>query len=202
MWVFGTSGFGPGAGTWHLHGGKWAKVKGLAATISEAGAVTASDLWAVAEVVPAHKLPYNVLAHYNGSSWQRVRYPAPKGFELDRGIVVAGRGSIWVLGRAGKQGWLLHLHGGRWSRTRAPLDLTLAGAASDGRGGLWAPGGNGKGTSYVYHLSGSGRWSRQTIGSDGTGINAIAANPGSRAFLGSGLEVRRASADAAVWRIG
>jgi hypothetical protein len=201
VWVFGANGIGPGAGTWHLHDGKWTNVTGLAADIAQAGAVSASDMWAVAEVMSAGKPAYSLLVHYDGSVWQQVRYPAPTGFG-PASVVVAGRGNIWVLGTAGEQHWLLHLHGGQWSRTQAPLDLVLDGAASNGRGGLWAPGSNGHGANYVYHLSSSGRWSVQTIGTNGTGIQAITAIPRTPAFLGSGIEVLKAGADAAVWQIG
>jgi hypothetical protein len=203
VWVFGASGVGPGAGTWRLRDGRWTKVTGLAAHIGEAGAISASDMWAVAAMLPVRKPPYAVLAHYDGSSWQRVHVTAPKGFGLgSTDVVVAGPGNIWVLGSVGKRHWLLHLHGGQWSGTRAPLDLRLDGAASDGRGGLWAPGSNGNGANYVYHLSSAGRWSVETIGTNGTGIYSITGIPGTPAFLGSGIEVLKAGGDAAVWQTG
>ena len=197
VWLFGESGLFLGAGTWHLHHGKWTKVTGIAANIAQAGAVSASDMWAVTLATPRTS-PHNVLVHYNGSSWRRVRYSAPKGFGLaSRYLVVAGRNNVWLLGSVGSTGWLLHLHAGHWSRKRAPIDLALSGAASDGHGGLWAAGSNASGSDFVYHLRSSGRWTAQKID-----IHAIAAIPGSAAFLGSGIEVWKSHMDAAVWKIG
>jgi hypothetical protein len=83
-----------------------------------------------------------------------------------------------------------------------PSDLEQHGGASDGRGGLWAPASKVNGTSWVYHPSSSGRWNVQRIGTTGTGIHAIAANPGIPAFPGGGIAVRRTGIGGNVWKIG
>jgi hypothetical protein len=193
IWVFGETGLGPGAGTWHLRDGKWTKVTGLVADAARASATSSSDMWAVGD---------GVLAHYNGSTWQRSRYQLPKGFYLaDVDLVAAGPGDIWALARAGTQHWLLHLQHGRWSRTRAPLALTMGGATSDGHGGLWAAGGNQGNFSAAYHLSNSGKWTVDTIGR-GAEIHAITGIPGASAFLGAGTQAGRTGTSAAIWQIG
>jgi hypothetical protein len=197
VWVFGGPGAFPGFGTWHLRGGTWHHVTGLAGAISTASAISRSDMWAIgADSVS----PDDILLHFNGTTWQQLSSPALTGLQFES-ILALSDSNVWVLGApgGGPQQKLLHFNGSTWRSVpiTAPSGVQLVGIASDGHGGLWFSG-FGSPAQWAVHRSAAGAWSSTNLGSGRT-VFDLALIPGTTSVWGAGGVNAATGADVAIW---
>ncbi len=133
VWVFGTAGRRyPAAGTWHLSGTAWTRVRGAAAEIAQASKAGPGDLWAVGNA----GAPGNGLFRSGGRSWRRVRPAALAGFSYSR-VLALGPRDVWVTGSVAGTPKLGHYDGRGWTLLTMPGTTIASGLCRDGRGGLW-----------------------------------------------------------------
>jgi hypothetical protein len=135
VWVFGRTGFGPGLGTWHLHGTTWTNVTGLGGSVTKASALSASDIWAIGST---GNNPQDAIVRYQGSGWEKVTSAALSDAQFNN-IVALSPTNVWVSGnKAGtSKPLLVHLNGTTWTPVAVPFTLNLGALTSDGQGGLW-----------------------------------------------------------------
>jgi hypothetical protein len=109
VWVFGRTGFGPGLGTWHLHGTTWTQVTGLGGSVTKASALSASDIWAIGSKVN----PQDAIVRYQGSGRQRVTSAALSSAQFNNILAASdGRGGLWMTAEAQastNKSWVVHL---------------------------------------------------------------------------------------------
>lgn len=207
VWVFGTTGFGPGLGTWHLHGTTWTQVTGLGGSITTASALSASDIWAIGSKVN----PQDAIVRYQGSGWKQVTSKALSGGQFNN-ILALSSTNVWVSGvKAGTETPLLvHLHGTTWTAVTVPFKLNLGAMTSDGHGGLWMTSGALPPTnrSWAVHLAisstGARTWTRQLLTSGGGGVFDITRIPGTTSLwaVGSKPATATTGSSAAIWADG
>ena len=198
VWVFGAGGSGPGLGTWHLHGTTWTQVTGVAGGITEASAVSATDMWAIG----ASSAPQDTIVHYNGSAWTPVTDPALSGLQF-QGILAGSDTDIWLSAMNGSQPELLHFDGQQWQTIAIPWSLSAGNVASDGHGGVWITGDKvSTNSSYALHYSQAGTWSRHLFGTQ-TPLLSLALIPGTTSVWGAGGAVQPdGSGNATIWAYG
>jgi hypothetical protein len=154
VWVFGTAGHRyPGAGTWHLSGSAWTRVRGVAAGIFQASKAGPAEIWAVGNA----GAPGNALFRFGGGSWRRVRPASLAGFRYSR-VLAGGARDVWVAGSVAGTPRLGHYNGRRWSLLRMPGTTVASGLCRDGRRGLWVIANAGSGPSGVLDRSAAGTW--------------------------------------------
>jgi hypothetical protein len=209
VWVFGTSGFGPGIGTWHFDGRTWKPVPSLAATVSSASATSASNIWGVGDsmVGPAERVD-----HYDGHAWRNVTpaslaSAAQKGEFQFGGAWAQSSTSTWVTGTTLKTGGarLYHVVGGKWTAQHLQWTADRLGEpVRDGNGGFWLLATAG-GKEWIWHRTAMGKWSRSAF-ITGTFINVFsyAPVPTTSSFwaAGVGYPRTRAFSSAVVWAYG
>jgi hypothetical protein len=201
VWVFGTSGFGPGLGTWHLSGGVWTKVTGPGGRITMASALSPASMWAVGSSRTASD---DIIVRYNGTSWRRVRSPALSGLQFISVLAVSAT-DVWATGSVSGRlvPRLLHFDGQHWSSVpvTAPKAVKqLGNLASDGRGGLWINGFGASRASWVLHYSAAGTWSSDKLVTTPIGgVWDLALIPGTASLWGVGSLGTTASSDGVVW---
>ncbi len=208
VWVFGTTGFGPGLGTWHLHGSTWTQVTGLGGSITTASALSASDIWAIGSAVN----PQDAIVRFQGSGWKQVTSAVLTGAQFNN-ILALSPTNVWVSGvKAGTSTPLLaHLHGTTWTAVTVPFKLNLGAMTSDGQGGVWMTAGAlpPANQSWVVHLAvsstGALTWTRHqlTSGAGGSafGITLI---PGTTSLwaVGSLPATTTTGSSTAIWADG
>jgi hypothetical protein len=197
VWVFGGPGAFPGIGTWHLRGGTWHHVTGLAGGVTFVSAISRSDMWAIgADSVS----PEDILLHYNGTTWQQLSSTALTGLNFSR-ILALSDSNVWVLGApgGGPQEKLLHFNGSTWRSVpiTVPSGVQLVSIASDGNGGLWFSG-SGSSAQWAVHRSAAGAWSSTGLAAGST-VYDLALIPGTKSLWGAGGVAAAPGADAAVW---
>jgi hypothetical protein len=208
VWVFGTTGFGPGLGTWHLHGTTWTHVTGLGGSITTASALSASDIWAIGSTVN----PQDAIVRYQGSGWKHVTSNALSGGQFNN-ILALSPTNVWVSGvKAGtSKPLLVHLHGTTWAAVTVPFKLLLGAMTSDGHGGLWMTSGALPPTnkSWVVHLAvsstGTLSWTRHQLTSGSGGdVFDITRIPGTSSLwaVGSKPATATTGSSAAIWADG
>jgi hypothetical protein len=209
VWVLGPSGGGPSGGVWHLHGRTWTHVTGAGRSILTASAVSANDMWAIG-------WQRGTLLHYVRGAWHAVAAPVLSGRRLGA-IYASSPTSVWITaaesGPSGLQ--LLHLHGGRWTTYSLPWTLPVSAVnpesvppnaiSPDGTGGLWLSSYSaGRYTNWLLHFSGSGRWSKTSIG--GWIVRSIVRVPGRTALWAVGSTPQGSGpypySDAVIWAHG
>ncbi len=184
-----------------LHG-RWAKVR-LPGVPSEVSAVSATDMWSLADPQRLMRVPRQFLMHWNGRRWSTLAIPAPatippNSVEFVRDLVAAGPRDVWLQRdiETGSKGartlYLLHWNGKSWQRV--PLRKPTSGVvdmARDGHGGLWLVT-NGPGPAFRWffdHLSG-GRWTRTAVPATATTtvqeVTRLAWIPGTRSEWAAG----------------
>jgi hypothetical protein len=196
VWVFGGPGAFPGIGTWHLRGGTWHHVTGLAGGISFASAISRSDMWAIGA---DNVSPEDILLHYNGTTWQQLSSPALTGLQFTR-ILALSDTDVWVIGSpGGGKEQLLHFDGTQWSSVpiTVPDSVQLASIAPDGNGGLWFSG-FGTSAQWAVHRSATGTWSSTRLAAGST-VFDFALIPGTKSLWGAGGLNAAPGADAAIW---
>jgi hypothetical protein len=155
--------------------GRWAKIR-LPGVPIEVSAVSASDIWVLADPERVTNHPRPFLMHWNGRRWSTQSVPAPRTIppnssEFVRDLMAAGSHDVWLQRdiEQGTQGartlYLLHWTGQAWHRVA--LRKATSGVdemARDGHGGLWLVT-NGPGPAFTWffdHLTG-GRWTRTQV---------------------------------------
>jgi hypothetical protein len=203
VWVFGGPGFTNGLGTWHYNGHNWAELGGAAGGIERASALSASNIWAIGSATASS----DSLVRYNGKRWARVAAFAPKNFVFSD-IAAISRTNVWTVGQAsGGQGPTVayHWNGTRWLKVTVPWKLAPLRVISDGQGGLWFAASANPPTnpSWVLHRSQSGKWTRKRISSGpASGLDDLAAIPGTRAVWGAGAVATKTASDGAIFAYG
>jgi hypothetical protein len=202
VWVFGTSGEGPGLGTWHYNGRTWKHITGIGGTIVSASAVSARRIWAVGSTA---KGPNDVIVRYNGTRWRQTSVHAPKG-EVFASVLAISRTDVWadsVSTDSPRHGHLLKWNGKSWRSLEIPWQADPGPLVSDGHGGLWVQAeGGAQPTTWMLHRTRSGTWTRTRISSGHIAIWDLARVPGSDLVLGAGEIATKVSSDAAVYAHG
>lgn len=216
VWVFGTSGFGPGDGTWHYNGSAWTHVTGKYVNMGGASAVNASDMWGVASV----NAPGDTLVRFNGTAWEPASMKGiPAGVHLGSLYAISDK-NVWATASLSQNNsgipYLLHFNGTTWTAGTLPWGASgdvssLGSPTSDGAGGLWfteTTTHNGPGNAftrmyYLVHRSATGSWTRIQVGSEidapsGTGgtltdtvsgasLSDLTLIPGTKNLAGGGM---------------
>ena len=197
VWVFGGPGAYPGVGTWHLRGGTWHRVTGLAKGVTFVSTLSRSDMWAIGA---DNVSPEDILLHYNGTTWQQLSSPVLAGLQFSR-ILALSDTDVWVLGApgGGPKEQLLHFDGTQWSSVpiTVPQSVQLVSIASDGGGGLWFSG-FGSSAQWAVHRSATGTWSGTRLAAGST-VYDLALIPGTKSLWGAGSLTAPPGADAAIW---
>jgi hypothetical protein len=198
VWAFGSSSAGPGIGTWHFDGTTWTQVTGSAVGLVSASAVSAKNIWAIGST--AQGPSGDMLAHYNGTSWNPVTAPALTGLEF-YGILAQSRTKVWAIAGNGQGGaaQLVHFDGSQWTSIKSPYPTaTLSYFAPDGQGGFWMDSYHSASKTRVFHYTASGQWSRTTLSSGSMGPLALV--PGTTSVWGVGsVPTATPALDARIW---
>jgi len=202
VWVFGsrsdTSRTGQTA--WHYDGSSWAAVP-QAAGLAGASAVSGTDIWANGAFGTSSA---TVIAHWNGSAWQRTSVAAL----LPPPTTYCGRFAGPVYGVSATQAWavggdlcqdvpgplvLLHFSGGRWHRVAKLGRHDPVGIVPDGRGGLWLPvdGVQVLAGAMLHEARGAVTTSRFPVKAGQLFLFGITATAGGKAALAVGRKVLR-----------
>lgn len=183
VWLFGsTSGRHHGAGTWHLTPAGWKRVFGAASNLTQASATGRSDIWAIGGA----RGTMRTLAHYDGTTWARVRPRALSGFNYSH-VLALTPDNVWAAGSVAGKPRLGHFNGHRWTTRPIPGTHAATGMCRDGIGGLWVIANTGTSPSVVRHLSKSGHWSVARVSKNTADeVLACALVPGRRAAWGAG----------------
>jgi hypothetical protein len=199
LWLFGSrSRGGIGAGTWHLAGSAWTEVRGAAAGIYKASAISATDMWAIGEA----KGTVDALLRYRGSAWSRVTPAALAGFTYSY-VLALRPSSVWVAGSVDGTPELGHYDGHGWTASTMPSSAPASGMCRDGRGGLWVIANSGLGPSSVYDRSAAGKWTAVAVSR--TSANEVldcALVPGTAAAWGAGKSAAPSGTAAAAYGYG
>jgi hypothetical protein len=199
VWVFGSSGFIPGLGTWHYNGKSWSQWHGTATNITDGSAVSAANIWAVGVLGAS-----STIVHYTGT-WQLVNDKVLSGLQID-GIHAFSATNVWATADnpAKESGsWLLHYNGHAWSKFKTPWNVTPEwdAIAADGHGGLWlgafAFAASGE-QFYEVHRS-FGAWSRVRVSAI---LFSLAHAPGTASVWGAGISSENAGSNAVIWADG
>jgi hypothetical protein len=208
VWVFGTTGFGPGLGTWHLQGTTWTHVTGLGGSVTTASALSASDIWAIGSTVN----PQDAILRDQGSGWKQVTSAVLSGAQFNH-ILALSPTNVWVSGvQAGTSDALLvHLNGTTWTAVTVPFTVNLGAMTSDGQGGLWMtsnalpPTNNTWAVHLAVSSTGTLTWTRHllTAGAGGFAYD-ITLIPGTTSLWAVGSEPATATtgSSAAIWADG
>ena len=183
VWLFGASGRRhAGAGTWHLSGSRWTRVRGAAADLAQASAASPTDVWGIGGTGGS----VTALLHLRGTAWHRVRPAALAGFRYSRIAALSPR-NVWVAGTVAGAARLGHYDGRRWTTLRMPGQVAATGMCRDGNGGLWVIANAGRGPSVVLDRSAGGTWTKAKVSSSAADeLLACAWLPGTRAAWGAG----------------
>jgi hypothetical protein len=201
VWVFGTSGYGPGDGTWHYNGSTWTHVTGTYDAIGGASAVNANDIWGSAAV----NGPSDTLVRFDGHSWKPVA-GVPTGL-TNIGATAFAANDVWISGqKAGSSTSYYVQYTGHWSAEfKVPWGLQAGGLVPDGKGGVWftsnAPG---NAQRYEVHwIPGTDKWFRDPVpfGSF-SGASSLAFIPGTTSVVAGGLTEQATGGSAVVWAYG
>jgi hypothetical protein len=199
VWLFGGKGIKyQGAGTWHLSGSAWTQVKGMAADIYRASAVSATDMWGIGGI----RGSMNALLRYRGSTWSHVTPVALSGFHYSY-VLALSPTSVWVAGSVAGTPELGHYNGHGWTALTMPGTTQASAMCRDGRGGVWVIANSGFGPSTVLDRSASGNWTSAPVSQ--TSANEVlgcALIPRSQAAWGAGKSAAPAGTAAAVYGYG
>ena len=190
VWAFGGPGAGPGFGAWHFNGKTWASVA-AAGGIFSASAVSASDIWAVAN----NPQDQPDIMHYNGTAWRGVTAAPALGYAH---ILALSGSNVWATGM-GPTGtaYLVHFSGGQWTELPLPWSGLDPGClAPDGHGGLWLCAA-GSSHGWIVHRSASGHWSRIAAS-----FSLVTLVPGTTTGVAVGSTATATGSDATVWAHG
>jgi hypothetical protein len=201
VWVFGSSGFTFGWGTWHYNGKSWSQWHGNAANITDGSAVSPTNIWAIG----GPSSPQSAIVHYTGT-WKLVSDKVLSGLQFD-GIQAFSATDVWasaVTNTSGVQSWLVHYNGHAWSKFKVPWTVSMGFGhiVADGHGGLWLSAfavlalGN---SYYEVHRTAAGGWSRVPVSAQLFGLARI---PGTASVWGAGASYGKTNGNAVIWAYG
>jgi hypothetical protein len=200
VWAFGFSSLGPGLGTWHYNGHTWTQVNGSAVGLVSASAVSATNIWAIGS--SSEGPAGDMLAHYNGTSWEPVTAAALSGLYFS-GILALSGTNVWATAENGSnKALLVHFNGSQWTSVAVPYSgISLDYFAPDGQGGFWLDSYISRSKTWVLHYSAAGKWSRTTLTTGGIGPLALV--PGTTSLWGVGsVGTATPASNARVWAYG
>lgn len=199
VWLFGGHGRAhPGAGTWHLTGTKWTRVRGQATDIAQVSAVSAANMWGIGSIRGTR----NALLHFHDSTWQHVSPANLAGFTYSF-VLAVGRSDVWVAGSVTGIPELGHFNGRGWTSVTMPSTVPATGMCRDGRDGLWVIANVGRGQSVVLHRSRQGDWTTAAVhATSADEVLSCALVPGTEAVFGAGKAAAPAGSAAAVYGFG
>lgn len=182
VWVFGGSGFAPGAGTWHFNGKSWTRPS-LPFDPFLAGKISGKNIWAIGRSAGGDA---RTVGHWDGTKWSVVNTGSALPPDMEgpgttqsvnlQGILARSAKDVWISGSVynkpagGRQTMkpvLAHFNGRSWKRVTAPSEGTIPDIASDGKGGLWFAGSL-KGRGVLRHRSSIGKWTTAEVVGLGT----------------------------------
>lgn len=149
-------GFGPPENPYVVRwdGSEWSLVEGVPAPglqnfVEDMVAITPDDVWLVGHLYESGSQPY--LAHYDGTSWQRLVPEGSWPFAELRAVTARATDDVWAVGvytettpPAPGRKLILHYDGTSWTQVPAdaegPLDGTLWDVAALPNGHLWTVG--------------------------------------------------------------
>ncbi len=198
VWVFGARGKRAGAGTWHLSGTKWAHVRGTAADIARASAVSPTVMWGVGGIHGRR----NALLKFSHSTWRHVTPAALGGFAYTA-VLALGPSNVWVAGSVAGSPELGHFNGRTWSARTMPGLVPGTGMCRDGHGGLWVIANPGFGPSSVLDRSAAGHWTSPRVSrTSANEVLACAHVSGRNATWGAGKAAAPTGTAAAAYGFG
>lgn len=136
----------------HWNGTAW-KTVAMPFVAQRAGAVSATDIWAVGQ-----NSSQPLAAHWDGTSWKSAELPevpipgGQSGFSYFNDLVALSSDNVWAVGRlywgSGGEGVtakesehnrpvIMHWDGVKWSLTLGPEGDFALSAGADGDGGIW-----------------------------------------------------------------
>jgi hypothetical protein len=186
IWVFGTSGGGPGLGTWHFDGTTWTHITtGQASRVSGVTALSATDMWGSGSTAAGPS--GNELVHFNGVTWQSVTAPALNGLDFGSTLPLSGT-EVWataIPGGISTKPLLVLDNNGTWTQVKLPWSVgNLGTLASDGHGGFWLNAdSNTVSKAWLVHRTAAGTWSRTSTPGF---MSQLALIPGTSSLWGSG----------------
>lgn len=197
VWLFGTKGTRhPGAGTWHLLGGTWTRVRGLATNADQASAASAAILWAIGGRSDTS------LLRFSHSAWQHETPAALAGFTYSD-VLALGPSNVWAAGSVAGVPELGHFNGHSWTALTMPGAISATAMCRDGRGGLWVIANPGSGPSAVLDRSAAGHWSTAMVSATSANeVLACAHVTGRDATWGAGKAVAPKGTAAAAYGFG
>ena len=203
VWVFGTSGFTSGLGTWYYNGSTWTQQTGSATGITTASALSASDIWAIGSDGTA---PQDEITHYDGTAWEPETSSTLTGLTFGQILAISDT-DVWAtaeVGGSSTAGVLVQFDGTTWSQVTLPSLLTTGATnlTADGQGGIWVTGTDSSGNAWAADMSSAGTWSTTEIGSTGTNIAALALVPGTTSLWGAGSVDTTTGSNATIWAYG
>ncbi len=183
VWLFGAPGSKrTGAGTWHLSGGKWTRVRGMASDLDRASAASRTDVWGIGGLPGS----MTALVHFDGSAWHEVSPASLTGFSYSY-VLALGPANVWVAGSVAGLPELGHFDGRAWHAVAVPGFVAPTGMCRDGHGGFWVIANPGFGPSSVLDLSAAGQWTSATVSSTSANeVLACALIPGTTHNWGAG----------------
>jgi hypothetical protein len=203
VWVFGTTASGTGeTGTWHFNGRSWARVRGPAAAIIRASAVSRNDIWAIA----ADSKSDSILVYRNGT-WRRVRTGSVLAGVTLHDVLAVSDDSVWVVGdevRAGSVRLVLaHWNGVGWRRIPTRVDAWPGRLARGPHGSvlITATPAAAAAVGLILQATAHGWRPAITIQSDlGSGVADVAMLRRTRSLLASGAILTRFGGNAVIWK--
>lgn len=135
--------------------------------LSSVTAVAPNDIWAAGAAYATDEKSSQsaLLLHWDGSSWQRITAPGPKGaHNWLGGITAFAADDIWAVGGSTTGGaerpLAVHWNGTAWTEAKTPdvADGRLRAVGKAGNGELWAVGGKGAAPVALRWNAASNRW--------------------------------------------
>lgn len=199
VWLFGGHGRShPGAGTWHLIGTHWTRVRGLATDIAQASAASRADMWGIGSIRGTR----NALLKSDCYVWQHVSPANLAGFTYSF-VLAVNPTDVWVAGSVTGTPELGHYDGKGWTTVTMPSTVPATNMCQDGLGGIWVVANVGRGQSVMLHRSKSGTWTTAAVhATSADEVLACARVPGTQAVFGAGKAAAPAGSAAAVYGFG
>jgi hypothetical protein len=202
VWVFGTTASGTREmGTWHFNGRSWRQVRGAAASIYRASAISRHDIWAIA----AGPRTDSILVYQDGT-WRRARTGRALAGVTLHDVLAMSDDSVWVVGDEVSAGSvdlvLAHWNGMRWRRIPTSVHAWPGRLARgpDGTVLITATPAATAAAGLILQASAHGWRPAITIQSDlGSGVADVAVLRRTSSLLASGAILTRFGGNAVIW---
>jgi hypothetical protein len=199
VWVFGSSGFTSGWGTWHFNGHAWTRWRGSLVNITDGSAVSAKDIWAIGGPAMAD----TAIERYTGT-WKLVTSRVLNGMRFGA-IQAFSDTNVWVAAVNDSGSFLLlHYNGHVWAKFTMPWNVhpMFGHIVPDGRGGLWLSAMTSYGLAnryYEVHRTAAGAWRRTLVSAQLLGLAHV---PGTASVWGAGGSRGKSGGNAVIWAYG